>query len=223
MSTEQRMNILLVSDQSFCLGYLIQSYFNLRAGHSKSLLEEFQKTGVPLQMTKGTVRLQLYVAPTKSQSTRLPMDEERTREYKSISGEIDIVFFCFYLNNSRTLNNIRGKYLDEIKQWFPKAKRYLIGLKIEEVIDNRRQYLRETISIQDRFLKKEMDVTKKDIKSLKKCIKAKTYYSCNILRKNDENLNFSEYVTENEKELVVLFETPVKLFYRKTSKKCVLL
>ena len=125
----------------------------------------------------------IRVATTRTGSSRLSMDKIRENDYARRMKDIDVILLCFYKNNSKTLQNVRSKYLTEIKQWFPKIPYFLVGVTIEEMDGNMKQSLRETISVQDRFLKRELDVETRDGKRLAKKIKARGYLECSILKK----------------------------------------
>ena len=182
----QEISIMILGDHSLCFEHVIRAYYNIKTGRdTKFIMQECEDRGIETTINKRAVDLNIRVASTRTSSSRAPMDKVRVNEYDKRMKDVDIILLCFYKTNSRTLKNVQGKYLNEIKQYFPKTPYFLVGISIEEENGNNVEIMRETISIQDRFLKKELDVTKKEAKEVSKTIKSKGYLECSILKTID--------------------------------------
>ena len=118
--------------------------------------------------------------------SRVPMDKIRINDYQRRMDDIDVIMLCYYQNNSKTLYNVRTKYLEEIKEYFPKTPYFLCGVNIEESVDGCVNPIKETINIQDRWLKRDLKVSAKEAKRTGRKIKARGAIHCSVLRTNED-------------------------------------
>jgi len=187
MRSQQEIRIMILGDHSLCFEHVLRPYFNLKTGQdTKFILEECETKGINMNLDKKPVNLNVRVATTRTGMSRVPMDKIRINDYKRRMEDIDVIMLCYFQNNSKTLYNVRTKYLEEIKQYFPKTPYFLVGVNIEESIDGCVNPLKETINIQDRGMKRDLQVTSKEAKRTSRKIKARGSVQCSVLRTSEE-------------------------------------
>lgn len=183
MADKKVIRLMLLGDQSMCVEHFIRPYFNIKTGQdSRFVLDICESNGIDIEVNKTKVNLNLRVATTRVGTSRHPTDKIRANDYERRMSKIDGIILYFYQNNSKTSFNVENKYLDEIKSEFPKIPYFLLSLRIDEDIDGVIKPIRETISVQDRWLKRELDVTTEDCGQIQKKIKAKDFYEVKVLK-----------------------------------------
>lgn len=228
MRGQQEIRIMVLGDHSLCFEHIIRPYYNLKTGQdTKFILEECETRGINLKVDKKAVNLSIRVATTRTGMSRVSMDKIRINDYKRRMDDIDVILLCFYQNNSKTLYNVRTKYLEEIKQYFPKTPYFLCGVNIEESLDGCVNPLKETINIQDRWLKRDLQVSQKDAKRTARKIKARGAIECSVLRtvENDDTrqdeLPF-DYDLDKCKTVKTAFDKVVKFAMKRNNASCLL-
>ena len=217
---EEEVNLIILGDESSCLEHLLRPYYNLKTGlDTKTVIQEFQTKGIDLELKKTKFNLNIRIPTTRL--GRKNTHEVREDEYEKMMRNIDAIILYFYQNNSKTLHNVQNKYLQEAKTWFPKVPIFLLSLRIDEKVNNVKQPLRETISVSDRFLKRDLDVSYEDGKAACKKIKAKEFFEVKILKQahdeDKEELQF-DYDLVNCSNISETFEK-VSIFVLKNKKK----
>lgn len=221
----QEIRVMILGDHSLCFEHVIRPYYNLKTGQdTKFILEECETRGINMMLDKNPVNLSLRVATTRTGMSRLPMDKIRLNDYKKRMDDIDVILLCFFQNNSKTLYNVRTKYLDEIKQHFPKTPFFLCGVTIEESIDGCTNPLKETINIQDRWLKRDLEVSKKEAKRISRKIKARASIECSVLRTLDtegpNEISF-DYDLEKCKTVKAAIDKVAKFALKRKNAPCI--
>ena len=246
---------MLLGDFSPCLQHVVHAYHIAKTEHhSKYYVEECEKIGVTTCVGKKKIQVHLQIATTSNArlgphnktkthtadtrhdhyfshdnttTTHANTTECRTREYATRLADVDLILVCFYENNSKTLRNIEGKYVDEIRKWFPKTPYHLLGLRINQLqSDGAVGPLRETISVQDRWLKRELDVTKKQCEKVAQRMKAGgSYAGCTLVVVEDEEEvgggAVSDDVMKKCRQVERVVDKCVKLVVRGRKKSCV--
>jgi len=201
MRGQQEIRVMVLGDHSLCFEHVLRPYYNLKTGQdSKFILEECESQGMNITVDKKPVNLTIRIATTRTGMSRVPMDKIRINDYKRRMDDIDVILLCYYKNNLKTMYNVRTKYLEEIKQYFPKIPYFLCGVNIEESVDGCVNPLKETINIQDRWLKRDLQVSPKEAKKTSRKIKARGSISCSVLRTIDETTE------ENHNEEECIFD-----------------
>jgi len=230
MRGQQEIKIMILGDHSLCFEHVLRPYYNLKTGQdTKFVLEECESRGINMTVDKKPVNLSIRVATTRTGMSRVPMDKIRINDYKRRMDDIDVIMLCFYQNNSKTLYNVRTKYLEEIKQYFPKTPYFLCGVNIEESIDGCVNPLKETINIQDRWLKRDLEVSQKEAKRTARKIKARSSLQCSVLRTledtEEENHNderFFDYDLDKCKSVKTTVDKVVKFAMKRKNAPCIL-
>ena len=217
---EEEVNLMVLGDESSCLEHLLRPYYNLKTGlDTKTVIQEFQTKGIDLELKKTKFNLNIRIPTTRF--GRKNTHEIREDEYEKKMRNIDAIILYFYQNNSKTLHNVQNKYLQETRTWFPKVPIFLLSLRIDENVNNMKQPLRETISVSDRFLKRDLDVSYEDGKAVCKKIKAKEFFEIKILKQthdeDKEELQF-DYDLVNCSNISETFEK-VSTYVLKNKKK----
>jgi len=93
----------------------------------------------------------------------------------------NVVLICFSVVNPASLNNVRSKWIPEIKQYCPNAKILLVGTKMD---------LRENEDVVAKLKQnQQMPISFTEGQAVAKEIKAERYLECSALtRKNLENV-----------------------------------
>lgn len=222
----EEIRVMILGDHSLCFEHVIRAYYNLKTGRdTKFILEECETKGINTMVDKHPVNLNLRVATTRTGMSRSSMDKVRMNDYKRRMDDIDVILLCFYQNNSKTLYNVRTKYLEEIKQHFPKTPYFLCGVTIEETVDGCTTALKETINIQDRWLKRDLEVTPKLTKQTARKIKARGSVQCSVLRtletEGDNEISF-DYDLEKCKTVRTAIDKVVKYALKRQHAPCIL-
>lgn len=225
MRPRQEIRVMILGDHSLCFEHVIRPYYNLKTGQdTKFILEECETRGINMTLDKNPVNLSLRVATTRTGMSRSPMDKIRINEYKKKMDDIDVILLCFYQNNSKTLYNVRTKYLDELKQHFPKIPFFLCGVTIEESIDGCTNPLKETINIQDRWLKRDLEVSQKEAKRIARKIKARGSVECSVLRtmetEGPNEISF-DYDLDKCKTVKTAIDKVVKFALKRKNAPCI--
>ena len=227
MKNQKDISILLIGDQSPCLEHVIRSFYNMSTGQdSTHLLKECSTAGINCVVDRSAVNIRVMLATTRTAGSTLGTDEVRSHEYESWMNDIDVILLCFYQNNSKTLHNLQTKYLDEIKQWLPKKPYFLLGTAIEESVGGVTRPLRDTISTQDKWLKRDLSVSSEDSKQVAKQIRARRFLECYVFRKVETRASVSDefhYDFERCRNIKESFDTAVRLVLKKRNSRCVLL
>lgn len=222
----EEVTIMILGDHSLCFEHLVRAYYNIKTGQdTKFILQECETRGVTTVVSKVKVDVNIRVATTRTASTRSPMDKIRINDYERRMSDVDVIILCFYQNNSKTLYNVRTKYLDEIKKYFPKTPYFLLGLNIDEMSGTEKKPLRETISIQDKFLKRDLTVPVRDSKRLAKKIKAQRFLQCSILHKLESvgpNSVMFDYDLEKCKNVKEVIDQTVGFAVKRKHRTCII-
>lgn len=218
---------MILGDFSPCLEHLLHAYYIVKTGKdSGSYLQECETNGLQSTFGKFNVRTHLQIATTRRKVSQLTADEVRTDEYKTRFADVDLILLCFYQNNNKTLVNIRSKYIKELQSWYPKVPLYLLGLTINEIKDGYEQPMRETINVEDRWLKRDLEVSSKESKRLAKEIKAKGLLQCAFRAReelSDEKMFVDEETIENYRSVEKALDKAIKFAMKKTHRTCMVL
>ena len=217
--------VMLLGDFSPCLEHLVRAYYMAKTKqNSETFLEESEKVGIVTNIGKKTVRVHLQIATTKHKLSQAKTDGCRADEYKSRLLDTDLIVLCFYQNNRKTLTNIYHKYKTELQEWYPKTPSYLMGVLINEIKDGMVKPLRETISLEDRWLNRDLDVLDKDGKNIARIIKAQSYLKCKTITRDESfesESDLGEEEVENCKEVERAIDKCVKFIIRRKNRKCI--
>ena len=230
MARQQEVRIMILGDHSLCFEHVLRPYYNLKTGQdTKFIMDECETRGINMTLDKKPVNLNIRVATTRTGMSRVPMDKIRINDYQRRMDDIDVIILCYYQNNSKTLYNVRTKYLEEIKEYFPKTPYFLCGVNIEESVDGCVNPLKETINIQDRWLKRDLQVSAKEAKRAGRKIKARGSVQCSVLRTSEdtgEEENHNEecvfdYDMDKCKTVKTAFDKVVKFTLKRRNAPCI--